>query len=101
MARKLWIMALGITLVGSIFAGAAGPRRVQITGEITAVDSVSQQIVVGDVTVQVTPDTALTMGVDSAIGFDDLAVGMTVKVCGKWDGAVLVAERVNVMYGGK
>ncbi len=101
MTRKLWIMTLGVTLVSSILVLGAGPRKVQITGEITALDPGSQQLMVGNVTVQVTPDTALTMGVSGAIEFDDLAVGMTVKVCGKWDGGVLVAERVNVMYGGK
>jgi hypothetical protein len=97
MTRKLWVMALGVMLVNSMLVTAAGPGRVQITGVITAIGD--QQIVVDDVTVQVTPTTLITMRT-TEIAFDDLALGMTVRVCGKMSDSVLVADRVNVMYNG-
>ena len=112
MVRKFWIMALGVTLAGSILVTAAGPRRVQITGAITAIDAATEtdpaQITVQttdeevtvETVVQVTPATVLTMK-GEPITFSVLDVGMTVKVCAKLVGDVLVAEKINVMYLGK
>jgi len=102
MKRTLWIMALGTILASSILVTAAGPRNTQVTGIITAIDSAAQQILVGGVTVQATPTTLFTMKTTS-ITFADLKVGMTVKVCGKWDidGDVFIAQKINVMYSCK
>lgn len=54
-----------------------------------------------DVTVQVTPTTVIKMGPELLIDFEDLDVGMTVMVCGHFDGDVLLARQITVKYRGK
>ena len=76
------------------------PGGVRIEGVIGAIDPGSQQLLVGDVTVQVTPNTIITMGSEEIL-FDDLAVGMTVVVCGKVEGDLLFAHKITVKYKGK
>ena len=98
--KKVWMITLVMLLVSPMLVTAAGPKKVQIEGTIDAVDAANQQITVGDVIVQATPDTAITMK-DQVISFDDLKVGMTVRVCGKMDGDLLIAEKINVKYLGK
>jgi len=56
---------------------------------------------VADVTVQVTPTTVIKMGPELLIDFEDLDVGMTVMVCGHFDGDVLLARQITVKYRGK
>jgi hypothetical protein len=102
--KNVWIMALNFVLVSSMLVAAAGhngePQRTRIEGVITAIDSGAQQLVVDGVTVQVTPDTLITMK-EQLLSFDDLRVAMTVVVCGLTDGDVLVAHHINVKYAGK
>ena len=53
---------------------------------ITAIDGTNQQLTVGGPLVKVTSDTVITRTVkkiQEVITFDDLKVGMTVKVCRK------------------
>ncbi|MEN6425903.1 MAG: DUF5666 domain-containing protein [Phycisphaerales bacterium] len=104
MAKKLWITALCVTLAGSVLVTAAGRKSTQITGTISAINDATQQIIVNGVTVQATDDTVITITtrkVQVPIAFDDLDIGMTVRVCGKVIDGVLVADKINVMYGGK
>ena len=98
--KKVWMTALVILLVSPMLVIAVGPKKVQIEGIIAAIDTANQQITVGDVIVQATPDTAITMK-DQVVTFDDLKVGMTVRVCGKMDGDLLIAEKINIKYLGK
>lgn len=72
----------------------------QLEGEITSIDPVELQIVVNDVTIQVTKDTILKMS-HQLITFEDLEVGQTVKACGTMDNDVLVAKKICVKYGGR
>lgn len=102
--KKTVLLSLALLMAGATFAMAVGPRApfgaTRIEGTIGAIDADAQQIVVADVTVQVTADTVIKMG-SKAIAFADLKVGMTVAACGVLDGDVLVASRVNVKYQGK
>jgi hypothetical protein len=102
--RKQWVIALCFVLMSSILVTAAGPRggpkKVQIEGKITTITANLRQITVGGVTVQVTDATAITMN-DQILSFDDLKFGMTVRVCGKMDGDILIAEQINIKYLGK
>lgn len=102
--KKVWIMALSLVLVSSMLVTAAGhygePQRTRIEGVITAIDSDTQQLLVDGVTVQVTPDTLITMK-EQLLAFDDLRVDMTVMACGLTDGDVLVAHHINVKYACK
>lgn len=72
----------------------------EVEGEITSIDPVELQIVVDNVTVQVTKDTLIKMK-HQIITFEDLEVGQTVKACGTMDNDVLVAKKVCVKYGGR
>ena len=98
------VMSLAMVFVfveGSLAKGpSAAPQVVRITGVITAIDATGQQIVVNDVVVQVTPNTAIYMG-DAEVSFETLAIGMTVKVCGHFVSDLLVANKINIMYKGK
>jgi hypothetical protein len=109
---KVWKTALCFVLVSSIMVTAAGPKGgrdiVRITGEIAAIDAANLQLSVDDgqivTIVQVTEDTVITVTVKKVkevIPFEELDVEMTVKVCGKMIEDVLVADQINVMYGGK
>lgn len=95
---------MGFVLLASTLALAVGPIPVQecvrVEGVISAIDSVAQQIVVADVTVQVTEDTVIRMK-GKPFPFEDLQVGMTVAACGLMDEDVLVARRVTVKYCGR
>jgi hypothetical protein len=105
--RKAGILALAIVLAMPVLALAKGPHGPkgpgggpQIEGAIESIDSAAEQIVVDGTTVQVTPDTVIKMGKDE-LSFDELELGMTVIVCGQWDGAILLAHQINVKYKGK
>jgi len=110
---KVWKTALFFVLVSSILVTAAGPKGgsaiVRITGVIAEIDDTVQQLSVAVsetemITVHVTDDTVITLTikkVKTVITFDDLAVDMTVKVCGQMDDDVLVADKINVKFGGK
>jgi hypothetical protein len=102
--KNVWMMALSFVLVSSMLVTAAGqkgkPEITRIEGEISAIDSDNLQLIVGGVTVQVTPDTVITMK-EVVLSFYDLNVGMTVVVCGLTDGDVLRAHYINVKYLGK
>ena len=101
--RKAGILTLGFVLVASALALAVGPIPVQecvrVEGVIASIDSDELQIVVADVTVQVTPDTLIRMR-GKPFPFENLQVGMTVAACGLMDKDLLVARRVTVKYGG-
>ena len=72
---------------------------VEVEGKIASIDPVAMQIVVDDLTIQVTATTIIKMKT-TVIKFEDLKVGMTVKACGEMDGGVLVAKKICVRYGG-
>jgi len=101
--RKVLITALSLVMVGSVLLSAAGKgpgpkggrEDVQITGEITAIDSDTSQIIVNETTVQVTPETVV-MVVGIPGDFNDLELGDIVKVRGKMVDDVLVADKINV-----
>jgi len=101
--KKVWLTALGLVMLASILAMAAGPHGpsgiTRIEGVITDIDSANQQLIVDGVVVQVTPNTEITMK-DAVISFDDLQVGMTVMVCGVMEEEILKAHKVNVEYCG-
>jgi len=111
--RKVCKTALFLVLVSSIFVTAAGPKGgpeiVRITGVITGINDVTQQLSVAvsdteTIIVQVTDDTVITLTVKKVkyeLEFEDLLEGMTVKVCGKIVDDILLADKINVMYGGK
>ena len=110
--KKVWIVALVLVLAGSMLVSAAGlkagpkagpngePKRTRIEGVITAIDADNQQIIVAGVTVQVTPNTVIRTK-EETLSFDDLAVDMTVVVCGIMEDDVLRAHTITVKYGGK
>lgn len=101
--KKVWLTALGLVMLASILATAAGPHGpssiTRIEGVITDIDSANQRLIVDGVVVQVTPNTEITMK-DAVISFDDLQVGMTVMVCGVMEEEILKAHKVNVKYCG-
>ena len=83
--------------------GGNGPcvaGAVRIEGAIASLDASAQQIVVGDVTVQVT-DSTLIRQQRQVISFADLSVGETVAACGVMGSDVLVANRVTVRWCGR
>jgi len=90
------VLALTGVLLATSFACAQVPTNsVRIEGPITAIDPVLLQLVVTDVTVQVT-DTTIIKERGRTIGFDQLALGATVAACGLIEDDVLVANRVTV-----
>ena len=111
--RKVCKTALFLVLVSSIFVTAAGPKGgpeiVRITGVITGINDVTQQLSVAvsdteTIIVQVTDDTVITLTVKKVkydLEFEDLLNGMTVKICVKIVDDILLADKINVMYGGK
>ena len=108
--RSAGALVLGFVLVTSALVLAKGPNPspagTRIEGAITAIDPVAQQIVVADVTVQATADTAILLkpcggGEAIPISFEDLALGQTVRASGLMDGDVLVAKKIMVKYGGE
>ena len=107
--RSAGALVLGFVLVTSTLVLAKGPNpspaATRIEGEITAIDSAAQQIVVAGVTVQATEDTAILLkpcgGEAIPILFGDLALGQTVRASGLMDGDVLVAKKIMVKYGGE
>lgn len=126
MSTKLSLVALAAIVVLATGAVAAGPGptgpispgpyggpngpngdAIQVEGEIVDIALDLNQLVVGDVTVQVTPDTVIWIG-EEVVGLDALAelvaeVGsVTVVVCGVLDDdGVLVAHRINVKFVGQ
>jgi hypothetical protein len=98
--KKISILTLVLLLIVCTGAMAKGSKLFQTTGVISEIDSANQQIVVNGISVQVTSTTLIQMQREP-ISFDDLAVGMTVKICGKLDGDILYAEQITVKYLGK
>jgi len=99
--KKVWLTALGLVMLASILATAAGPSITRIEGVITGIDYDSEQLTVDDVVVvEATPNTVITM-VGVVIDFDELKLDMTVRVCGVMEEEILKAHKVNVKYFGK
>ena len=99
--KKVWLTALGLVMLASILAAAAGPSITRIEGVITGIDYDSEQLTVDDVVVvEATPNTVITM-VGVVIDFDELKLDMTVRVCGVMEEEILKAHKVNVKYFGK
>lgn len=94
--KNILVPALGLAIL-SLVATPVLAAHTEIVGEITAIDPVARQIVVADVTVQITSATVLTAKGDP-ITFEYLAVGMTVKVAGPLCDDVLTANRIAVKY---
>lgn len=94
--KRIIVPALGLAVL-SLVATPVIAAHTEIVGEITAIDAVAMQIIVADVTVQVTAETVLAAK-GQPIAFGDLAVGMTVKVVGPLCGDVLTANRITVKY---
>ena len=93
--KSVGLLALALVLAVSTVAVAIHTGAM---GEIASIDPVAQQIVVNDVTVQVTESTVIWMK-GAAITFADLEVGMPVKAVGDVHDDVLIATRVTVRIG--
>jgi hypothetical protein len=126
MGTKLSLVALAAIVVFAMGAAAAGPGptgpispgpyggpngpngdAVQVEGEIVDIALELDQLTVGDVTVQITPDTVIWIG-EEVVGLDALAElaeeggSVTVVVCGVFDeDGVLWANRINVKFVGQ
>lgn len=93
--KNVVLLALALVLAVSTVAVAV---HTDVVGTITSIDPATQQIVVGDVTVQLTESTVIWMK-GAAIAFADLEVGMPVKAVGDYSDDILVATRVTVRVG--
>ncbi|MBN2181747.1 MAG: hypothetical protein JW715_07515 [Sedimentisphaerales bacterium] len=80
--------------------GPKGPNCTQIEGVIVTIDSDSQFTLNDGTVVQVTDDTIILQK-QVPITFNDLTVGITVKVCGQMDGDILIACKICVKCDGK
>ena len=69
-----------------------------ILGDISSIDLVTRQIVVNDVTIQLTETTTIQAKGDP-IAFENLEVGMLVKAVGDMSGDILMATRVTIRVG--
>lgn len=103
--RNVWVAVLCFVLVTSILV-KADCEKITITGVINDIDSGALQITLDDGTVVDAADAVITLTtkkVQEVIDFSDLAVGMTVSVCGTMDliENVLVADKINVKYCGE
>lgn len=104
--RNVWITVLCFVLASSILV-IGECENVSIGGVITAIDSGTSQITLDDETTVNAADAIITIAGKSTekgqtvIDFEDLDPGMTVQVCGIMDGDVLVANKINVKYGGE
>jgi hypothetical protein len=95
MKTRTALALTGLLLTATLALAQVPGNSVRIEGPITAIDPALLQIVVTDVTVQVTGDTIIKE-YGRVIGFDKLTLGSTVAVCGLLDGDVLVANRITV-----
>ena len=84
--------ALILVLVSATVAAALSTG---IVGEISSIDPAAQQIVVSDVEVQLTESTIIRIR-GKVVEFEDLEVGMMVKVIGGPYGDGLLARKVTV-----
>jgi ribosomal protein L24 len=66
-----------------------------VSGKIESINAAEKQIVVNDVTIQVTDDTVITKE-GTPISFDDLEVGMYVCACGEYEEEILIAKKIKV-----
>ena len=102
--KKIGILLSVILFSLSPLSIAKGPQTSnlvdQIEGVISYTNIESQQIVVDGITVQLTSNTLIKIR-DEMGDFDDLIVGRTVKVCGYYEGLILVAHQISVKYLGK
>ncbi|MDH4271505.1 MAG: DUF5666 domain-containing protein [Candidatus Aminicenantes bacterium] len=98
--KKTLVLSLVFLAVVSMLTASSGVTITRIEGLITAIDSANLQIIVGTTAVQVTPTTIIRIK-DIPITFADLKLGMTVRVCGIFDGNVLKAHTITVKYLGK
>ncbi len=104
MKSRLSLVFLAVILVFATVAVATGPssnaKASRVEGLVAGIDIDAQQLVVGEVTVQVTPSTVIWLG-EEVVALDALEVGMTVVACGIVDeDGVLWAHRINVKYVG-
>jgi hypothetical protein len=88
------LLAASVAWAGGGGAGGGGGCT-RIEGVITAIDADTLQLVVADVTVQVTEQTVIRKS-GQAITLSDLALGETVAACGIVEEDVLLANRVTV-----
>jgi len=75
-----------------------GQGCAEIQGVIKSIDPVAMQIVVDDVTVQVTADTVIKQKCQ-VIKFEDLEIGMTVCIKGEYKDDILYAKVIAVCGG--
>jgi hypothetical protein len=102
MRTLVFLGLISVLLISSAVAVGIDPDRNRdrttcdkIYGKIESINAAEKQIVVNDVTVQVTDDTEITKD-DKPISFDDLEVGMYVVACGEYDEDVLIAKKIKV-----
>lgn len=93
--KNVVLLALALVLTVSTVAMAV---HTEILGTITSIDPVAQQIVVNDVTIQLTESTVIWMK-GAEITFADLEIGMPVKAVGDLCNDVLAATRITVRVG--
>ena len=98
--KKSLVLSLVFLSTALMLTAGLGVTITRIEGKIEAIDSANLQIIVDGNIVQATPNTLIRMK-DTPISFDDLKVGMTVRVCGILDGNVLKAHTITVKYLGK
>lgn len=98
--KKFLVLSLVFLSTALMLTAGSGVTITRIEGKIEAIDSANLQIIVNGTIVQATPETLIRMK-DMPISFDDLKVGMTVRVCGISDGNVLKAHAITVKYLGK
>ena len=98
MLRNFFIVGLfSFVMVSMAIAQGVGPERnrgsndkVMLKGEIDTINNTAKQIVVENVTVQVTPSTMILQG-GLPLEFKDLEVGDTVCILGKYKKKILIA----------
>jgi len=98
--KKSLVLSLVFLAVVSMLTASSGVTITRIEGKIAAIDSANLQLIVNGIIVQATPTTIIRIK-DIPITFADLKVGMTVRVCGIFDGTVLKAHTITVKYLGK
>ncbi len=98
--KKSLILSLIFLSTALMLTAGSGVTITRIEGKIEAIDSANLQLIVNGTIVQATPETLIRMK-DMPISFNDLKVGMTVRVCGILDGNVLKAHAITVKYLGK
>lgn len=103
---NVWIVALCLVLASSILVKGECEKE-SVEGVITAIDYDALEITLDDGTTVDAADADITIAIkkeQKEFAFEDMKIGMTVKACGTMvvDGLeeVLVADKINVRYGG-